>query len=798
MNQEQILNEQENGLNLEQYGLLFLSKWYWFVLSVLVAMACGIYYYMQSTPMYTRSAQLLIKSEESGATASALKEFKDLGIVSSSSNISNEILTISAPVMMEEVVKNLNLDLQMKMDNGFYISPLYNDAPILLQFPAALPKDLTFSFKMNIESASSAVLYDFVVSEKENILTDRVKIALNGVETKTPVGNIKITKSPSWDDGFVGKEILITKSPIQSVARAYSGRLNVSLVDKESTVLSLSLVDESPDRADAILMELINVYDKKWIDDNNKIAISTSKFISERLDSITKELGHVDERISDYKSQNLIPDAAASLAKDMQQSGRNYERLMDLRNHLAMTTYVRDYLSVSENDGQLLPSNVGIPSSGIESMIAEYNKIVLERMAYLDNTSEENSVVRDLDRRLASQKTAILRSVDNLLVQLNQQISAVENSEKEIIGNIAEKPLKVKNLLSDERQQKVKESLYIFLLQKREETELSRTFTASNTSVIQPPVGSSSPSSPRKNMILLVSFVIGALLPAALIYLREILNKTVRGRVDLEGMKTPFIGEIPFLDNKKHWWQRSKNGKRRVVVKDGCRDYINESFRLVRSKLDYFIADSEQNKVIMMTSFNPGSGKTFITANLGTTFALKDKKVLIIDMDIRRCALSEMVGSSDFALTSYLNGQIDSIDEVVVKNALGQNVDVLPVGVVPPNPTEILMSDSMDRLFEEVRGKYDYIFLDTAPIEIVADADIVKKYADATLFIVREGVMDRRTLPKVDELYDEGTYKKFGIILNGTKIVSGKYGRYRYGYTYGFDNGNIHGYHEKS
>lgn len=797
MNQDQILNEQENGLNLEHYGLLFLSKWYWFVISVVVALGFGVYYLMQSTPMYTRNAQLLIKSEESGASASAIKEFRDLGIVSSSSNISNEILTISAPVMMETVVKNLNLDLQMQVDNGFYASPLYNDAPVLVQFSSALPQDLAFSFKMKVESAGSVVLYDFLLPKADDVLSESVKVALDGVEVKTPVGNLKVVKTPSWDDKIVGEEILVTKYPLQAMARSFSSRLGVALSDKESTVLNLSLIDQCPERADDVLMELINVYNQKWIDDNNKVAESTSRFISERLDSITRELGYLDARISDYKSQNLMPDASASLAKDMQQSSRNYERLMELRNQYAMTNYVKGYLSSNNIDDQLLPTNVGVPSSGVESMIAEYNRLVLERMNYAENASLENSAVKDIDRRLASQKTAILRSVDNLLVQLNQQIATVENSEREIKGQIAEKPLKVKNLLSDERQQEVKEALYIFLLQKREETELSRTFTASNTSVIQPPYGSSFPSSPRKNMILLVSFVIGLMLPAALIYLKEVLNKTVRGRADLEGMKTPFVGEIPLLDNKKHWWQHSKDVERSVVVKDGCRDYINESFRLVRSKLDYFIADPEQNKVVMMTSFNPSSGKTFITANIASAFALKGKKVLVVDMDIRRCSLSSMVDARSQALTSYLSGQVNSVDDIVQKDAFGENVDVIPVGIVPPNPTELLHSESMDKFFEEVRAKYDFIFLDTPPIEIVADADIIKKYADVTMFIVREGLMDRRTLAKVDELYDEGTYKKFCIILNGTKYVSGKYGRYRYGYSYGYGNGSVYGYHKE-
>ena len=424
MNQDQILNEQENGLNLEHYGLLFLSKWYWFVISVVVALGFGVYYLMQSTPMYTRNAQLLIKSEESGASASAIKEFRDLGIVSSSSNISNEILTISAPVMMETVVKNLNLDLQMQVDNGFYASPLYNDAPVFVQFSSALPQDLAFSFKMKVESAGSVVLYDFLLPKADDVLSESVKVALDGVEVKTPVGNLKVVKSPSWDEKNVGEEILVTKYPLQAMARSFSSRLGVALSDKESTVLNLSLVDQCPERADDVLMELINVYNQKWIDDNNKVAESTSRFISERLDSITRELGYLDARISDYKSQNLMPDASASLAKDMQQSSRNYERLMELRNQYAMTNYVKGYLSGNNIDDQLLPTNVGVPSSGVESMIAEYNKLVLERMNYAENASLENSAVKDIDRRLASQKTAILRSVDNLLDRKSTRLNS--------------------------------------------------------------------------------------------------------------------------------------------------------------------------------------------------------------------------------------------------------------------------------------------------------------------------------------------------------------------------------------
>ena len=338
----------------------------------------------------------------------------------------------------------------------------------------------------------------------------------------------------------------------------------------------------------------------------------------------------------------------------------------------------------------------------------------------------------------------------------------------------------------------------IYLLQKREENELSKTFTAWNTRVIQPPYGGSI-TAPRSSSILLIALALGLAIPGGIIFLGEFLNRTVRGRKDLEFMQVPFLGEIPLLSSKKHWWQhRKNNAERKIYIRENSRNLINESFRLVRTKLDYFVEKKDTANIIMITSFNAGSGKSFISGNLAKTLSLGGKRILAIDLDLRHASLSKLVDNPKQGLTSYLCGATEDIDSVILHNQFDGSVDILPVGVVPPNPTELLQSEVMGKLFENLKKEYDVILVDCPPIDIVADTNIVKKYADVSLFVVRVGLMDRRLLKEVDKLYQRKTYNKMAIMLNGSQYVSTRYGHYRYGYTYGYGYGYGYGYHEKS
>ena len=786
--------ELEEGINLEHLGLLFLSHWHWFAISVLLCLGLATFYLLRTTPVYTRTTQLLIKEDDKGGASSIMQDFKSLGLVNSNTNINNEILTISAPIMMEHVTKRLHLDTEQTTTVGLKTVSLYSMEPVKIEFANPVKRDSVVTFHLNFKNENEVVLSDFSIGDED--LNGKVRLTMDKDYVNTPVGQLRISKTELWNEEVVDHEIVFHQYPMLPISRYYSSALSVGLSDKEATVLNISIQDENIRRADDILLTLIDVYNENWVKDKNRMAESTFQFINERLETITKELGDVDKDISDFKSANLLPDMKASLAKDYTQSGQNYQTLLELNNQLSMTKFIRDYLSDKSKHDQLLPSNMGLPSPGVESMIGNYNTMMLERGSIMTNSSENAPMVKDLDRKLASQRNAIHRSLDNLVVQIEKQIANVQKSEKTINAQIASAPRQVQELQSVERQQKVKEALYIFLLQKREENELSRTYTAWNTNIIQPPTGSQFPTSPKKMMVMLLALVCGFVIPGGILFLKDSMNTRVRGRKDLEGTNLPLIGEIPNMMVRKHWWQKQKNAVRKIVVEKNNKDIINESFRIVRTKLDYFIKSQPNNKVVMFTSFNPGSGKSFITGNLAKTFALNGKKVLGIDLDIRHCSLSTMLPRKPHhGISSYLSGSTDDINSFLVKDGFCEGVDLIPVGVIPPNPTELLYSDRLGKLIEEMRDKYDYIFLDCPPIEIVADAAIIKDYADVTIFVVRAGLMDRRVLGDVEELYKENKYNRLAILLNGTDFVSGKYGQYRYGYGYGYASGYASSYY---
>lgn len=798
--------EEEDAFKIEDFARNLLSHWVLILASIVIALCIATFYILRTTPTYTRSAALLIKSDDGKNGGSALssisQDIQSFGIIGSRSNINNEILTISAPIIMQEVVKRLHLDVQMSYEDGLHTEPLYDQSPITLLLPQA-SDDMACSFKMRLLPDKTADLYDFTCDKGTTDKHIRVKM---GTLARTPVGLVVIQSTEYWAKAYPfieDKEITITKYPLDVTSRIYSSKLSVALSDKESTIINLSINDESKQRADDVLYKLIDVYNEQWIKDRNRVAENTFEFITERLNTLSKELGDVDQKISDYKSEAMLPDVDAASNMYMTQSSKNYDQILNLRNQLSVARYIREYLADKSKNGQYLPSNTGIGSTGIEKMIADYNKTVTSRNDLLVNSSENSPLVQKFNTEIALQKQTIMHSLDNLTAQLQSQIGNWESTNSQTNEKLAQAPQQVKKLLSVGRQQKVKEALYIYLLQKREENELSKTYTAWNTRIIQPPMGSNFPSSPREKMIYLIALALGFCIPAGLLFLRDSMNHKVRGRADLEWMKTPIIGEIPLLTTKKHWYNVRKDGvKRAIFVKENCNDLINEAFRMLRTKLDYFKRSSTDanNKVFMITSCNPAAGKSFITPNLAAVLSLKNARVIAIDFDLRRASLSKIFGNSSTGLTDFLIGRTDNVEDVIMQKSVdGSSFDYIPVGIIPPNPAELLLSDRIKPMLERLREQYDYILLDCPPIDIVTDSTIIKDYTDFTLFVVRAGLMDRRNLKEVEDLYKNKTYKRMSLILNGTPYVSSLYGNYKYGYTYGYKAGRYgHKHYERN
>lgn len=371
----------------------------------------------------------------------------------------------------------------------------------------------------------------------------------------------------------------------------------------------------------------------------------------------------------------------------------------------------------------------------------------------------------------------------------------MQQEEQQTTSRIAASPTQAKYLLSVERQQKVKEALYLFLLQKREENELSQAFTAYNTRIITPPYGKMIPTAPVKKNILMVAIALGLLIPVVIIFIMENMNTRVRGKKDIENLTLPFVGEIPLSYRKKKRlpFRKPQPESYSIVVKEKNRNVINEAFRVVRTNLEFMQGKNGHSPIIMVTSMNPGSGKTFITMNLATSLAIKGKKVLAIDLDLRKASLSTYIQSPGKGVTNYLIGQANTYNEVTVKGKPHPNLDILPVGTIPPNPTELLFENHLEQMLSELKNQYDYIFIDCPPVEIVADTSIINKYVDQTLFVIRAELLERAMLPEIEKFYQTHKYKNMVLLLNGTTDAY-TYGYHKYGYRYGYHYGYGKGY----
>ena len=682
---------------------------------------------------------------------------------------------------MTEVVRRLRLNETYTVRKGLKSVDLYKANPVAVTFGEVMEKPVSFTIRIDSKDAFTISGLKVAGAESENTFAGRM-----GDSIQTAAGTLFISPTKFYSDACIGISIRYAIGKADAIADRYLHALRVELGSKEATIINMSINDTSIARAEDILNTLIEVYNEKWIQDKNQIAVSTSQFIGDRLSVIESELGHVDENISSFKSEHLLPDVQAASSLYMAQSAENKKELLTLNTQLSTARYILKELK-EKSLSQPLPTNSGIANSNIESQISEYNNMVLNRNRLIANSSEKNPLVKDLANSLQSMQRTIIQSVDNLIVSLNTQIRSIRQQEVATTSQLASNPSQAKYLLSVERQQKVKEELYLYLLQKREENELSQAFTAYNTRVITAPRGSALPTAPIKKNILLIAFALGLFIPAVIIFIMENINTRVRGRKDLDNMNIPFVGEIPMDNNtKKKMGKKAKENEYDIVVKEKNRNMINEAFRVVRTNLEFM---AQGNKVVMISSMNPGSGKTFITMNLAISFAIKGKKVVVIDLDMRRASLSTYVDKPKTGISNYLGGQVSDWKEIVVNNIVHASLDVIPVGTIPPNPSELLFSPKMEILIESLRKEYDFVFIDCPPVEIVADTSIIAKWADITLFIVRSGLMEREMLPVVDSYYAERKFNNMALLLNGTTVAyGGKYGYHRYGYHYGYGN----------
>lgn len=789
------------GLRPSDVVIILFSNWHWILLSLLLAYGIAKYYLLTTPPIYTRSATILIKDMTQGSLlGSSAYGYSDASLMMQNADLNNEVYMLRSPSVMQDVIRRLNLQMHYQIDGNFHRADLYGtNLPIDVKI-LDMPDQEDCSMSISFTGDSVFVMDDFTYNGHK-VESDPLAGSL-GKTLVTPIG--KVIVSPTSYFYVPERPISVSHLRLQTALTLYSNELTVSSYEA-STIINMVLEDHDIQRAEEILYNLIQIYNEQWMDDRNKVSVSTNQFITDRLKVIEGELGNVDNNISDYKSENLIVGNAEAMAgMYINQAASANSQIIDLNNQLYMAKSLRGYLTNESSYTQLLPSSQALGNHSITEQISTYNGLLLRRNNLISASSLENPIVKDLDTQLASLRYTLISSIDthindiNVLLRSAQGVKATSNSK------VAVSPSQNKYLLSVERQQKVKESLYLFLLQKREENELSQAFTAYNNRIVTPPYGELEPTSPVALQVYAICGLIGLLIPIGILLLNEIANTSVRGRKDLDVLNVPFLGEIPMNDpdpriirwfkNLKEKLQFYKTHRREdktlhILVKKDSTNVMNEAFRVVRTNLEFVAGRSDEARVIMLTSFNPNSGKTFVASNISIALTYKDKRVLVIDMDMRKRSLSALVGKRSAGLSNYLGGYVDDYHTIIKPVTDVPNLHVLPAGKIPPNPTELLYDTKLDELLKQVRKEYDYIFIDCPPLEIVADATIACRLADMTIFVVRAEALQLTALPDIQKYYDENRLPKMTILLNAPTDAFSRYGYHRYGSRYGYSYG---------
>ena len=569
-------------------------------------------------------------------------------------------------------------------------------------------------------------------------------------------------------------------------ASVIRGRLKVRIGDEKSTIINLEYTDKSVRQADQVLSTLVEVYNEKWIAEKNQIARSASRFIKDRMIVLEKDLNMVDANIADFKSEHRITSLDRVSDMYLQRQNSSDNEILQLNNQKNMAVYIREILS-DNSKHQFLLSNSGLGNNIIEQQISEYNSLLQQYNSHMAYTSEQNPLMINVRNELDHLRDNILHSIDNHIETVQIQLRSIEGYNVDAESKIVANPEQAKHLATIQREQNVKENLYLFLLQKYEENEISMTYNSEIMQLIDVPNGSEGPTSPTPVRNLLVAIMAGLFIPVVILFVTANLDSSVRDKADVETRTSiPIVGEIPqscmAYSKRRKWLFWKKKSMMRLVVEQGKKDIVNEAFRVIRSNLEFMSSDCPgKDNIYILTSFYPGAGKTFVSNNLATVVSIKGRRVLLIDGDLRHASTSSFWGSPYWGISNYLNGKIENIDKLLIKPAEYPNLHILPVGSVPPNPTELLHSDRLQTLLEQLRTEYDYIFIDCPPVLNMADVPIWERYVDRTIFVVRVGLSKRSFITDLDNDFQSNRkYKHLSLLLNGTDM-SGHYG-YRYGY----------------
>ncbi len=770
-------------MNLAEVLKGYIRHWKWFLLCCGIGIFIAMIYLRYTTPEFAVQAKLHILEEKN--SSSELAAFSDLEFLSEGVNkIEDEIEILNSRSNFIQVVKDLQLNVKYTVLGNVKNSEIYNRRPFKINFIATdsiiNSSDFTFFSKL---SSSSSFGYSLDLDSPSKIFS-------YGENISTPLGDIVITPNLDYLKDYIGQKIRINITPVVSVAESYQQKVAIGATDELSNIITISLTDPIPQKGLDILNKLVEVYNSNAVEDKKIIADRTSNFIDERIREISKELTSVDQSAQEFKTEKGVTDIANESNIALNVSASNRQELENARTQLNIASSMNSYLS-EENGFEVLPSNVGLSDGSIANTTARYNELVLERKRLLKSADEKNPIIVNLDQQLVGLKQSISSSLSGMERNLGLQVNNLSGQLSRINSKIYSAPKNSRELRDIERQQQTTESLFLYLLQKREESQITMASSSPKSKIIDYAyLIQQGPVKPKKTIVYLASLILGLLVPFSIIYVNQLLDNKINNKNELENLVKGInvIGEIPSVGRKDD-----------LLVKKDDRSVLSESMRILRTNLDYIIKSKKngRNNIIFVTSTVPGEGKTFISSNLAMILASTEKKVLLIGADIRNPKLHNFFAgknvdklkvskkTGDEGLTEYLfNHSLSSQD--IIKSLLvhTSTIDIIYSGKVPPNPSELLMGDRMKQLFEETSQHYDYVIVDTAPLMVVTDTLLLTEYADQILYVTRAGNTEKKVIEFPMKLKEEGKLPGLSFIVNDVKESNLGYGG-KYGYHYG-------------
>lgn len=763
---------QEKDINIRELIKPYLDRWLWFVVGAFLALLGGYLFIKLSTPIYRTETTILVKDAKNNKLpegASGLFDLSGIGGMNVNS-IENEIEILKSKKLIEQVVKDLGLTAEVYQEDAFTKKELYKDtSPVIINVIGEKE-----------EASDEQKKLDILLEIKGNELilsSDKMPDVIRTTYNKTislPNANIIIQKNPTYKGEKI-EELLLKVYNTERIVNYYREILSIAPKDKDATVIGITLDLPIKAKTQDFLNKLVVVYNQDAINDKNSESKKTKDFIDERIAIIAKELGDVENEKQSFKTENQITDIATETKINLETNAQARARQLEVDSQLELTNALMDYLS-KQGDYQILPNNIGLSDASAGNVINSYNQLIIERNRLLENSTAQNPVVIDITKKINSMRFSVMETLSKNRTGLQLERNKYLEEQGKLISRISKVPTQEKLFRSIERQQQIKENLYLLLLQKREETQLSLAVTAPKAKIVDYAHSTEKPVAPKKLIIMLAALLVGIVLPFGLIYIKELLDNKIKTKHDIERLsQTVVLAELPKI----------RKGESDIVGRNDLSP-MAEAFRILITNMNFMIPKKEKGKVVFVTSTIKGEGKTFASVNLALTLANPNRKVIIIGSDIRNPQLQRYDKNSRvyMGLTEFLYDENVTLDKVIHQSNMNPHLDVIYSGAIPPNPTELLTNGRYQVLLETLKPLYDYIIVDTAPLMLVTDTFLFADLADTTLYVTRSNYTEEKLIDFANKNIKANKIKNVGFVLNDVSKSNLGYGN-KYGYGYG-------------